>query len=138
MTTCLKRGPSLSHPPGAGGLRVEPASAPLWAALGACAVAPAVREHALARALALDPKAAPAWVELGRLYCSNGVHHAPQQSPCMRPLLTWIHARNCSFPKSHNSVGKLCEALDMVPTLCSLPRLHVQGRNTGPCVFRPV
>jgi hypothetical protein len=80
-----QKGGGPEPPPGAGGLRVEPASAPLWAALGACAVAPAVREYALARALALDPKAAPAWVELGRLYCSNGGQYAPRQSPCMRP-----------------------------------------------------
>ncbi|KAK9840650.1 hypothetical protein WJX81_006942 [Elliptochloris bilobata] len=58
------------------GLRADPASAPLWKALGCCAVDPAVREYALARALALEPKAAHAWVVLGRLYCADGVEPA--------------------------------------------------------------
>ena len=66
----------------AAGLRADPASAPLWAALGACAVAPAVREYALARALALDPKAAPVWVVLGRLYCADGAHLSSKTAKC--------------------------------------------------------
>ena len=55
----------------AGGLRLNPESAALWAALGAADPEAAVREHCTARALALDPLAAPVWAGLGRLYAEH-------------------------------------------------------------------
>ena len=55
-----------------GGLRMEPASPELWAALGTSAADPGVREYALSRALQLEPKSVPAWVALARLYTDHG------------------------------------------------------------------
>ena len=56
----------------AGGLRLEPTAALLWAALGSTAASLGVREYALGRALQLDPKLVTAWTALGRLYTEAG------------------------------------------------------------------
>jgi len=58
-----------------GGVRLEPASAPLWAGLGSCAVRPKHQEYAFTRSLQLDPKSAHTWAALGRLYMESGARH---------------------------------------------------------------
>ncbi len=71
IAACLKS-------PGAaltGGVRLEPASAPLWAGLGSCAVRPKHQEYAFTRSLQLDPKSAHTWAALGRLYMESGARH---------------------------------------------------------------
>ncbi|KAK9814136.1 hypothetical protein WJX72_001132 [[Myrmecia] bisecta] len=55
-----------------GGLRINPSSASLWAALGSTALSPTVQEYAFSRSLQLDPKGAATWAALGRLYCEHG------------------------------------------------------------------
>ena len=70
-TACLKsQGTAL-----AGGVRLEPSSAPLWAGLGSCAVRPKHQEYAFTRSLQLDPKSAHTWAALGRLYMESGARH---------------------------------------------------------------
>ena len=59
----------------AGGLRLEPSSAALWAGLGSCALLPSTQEHAFTRSLQLDPKSAQSWAALGRLYMEAGARH---------------------------------------------------------------
>ena len=54
-----------------GGLRMDPASAGLWAALGTAHPEAATREYCMSRALTLDPLAAPTWAALGRLYAEQ-------------------------------------------------------------------
>ena len=56
----------------AGGLRLEPSSAELWAGLGTCARGPPQQEYAFTRSLHLDPKCARTWAALGRLYMESG------------------------------------------------------------------
>lgn len=65
----------------AGGLRMDPASADLWACLGASAASTPVREYALGRALALNPKRADCWAALGRLYAEAG--HTALSDRCL-------------------------------------------------------
>lgn len=55
-----------------GGVRLEPASAALWAGLGTCAKQPQDQEYAFTRSLHLDPKSAHTWAALGRLYMESG------------------------------------------------------------------
>ena len=56
----------------AGGLRLQPASPALWAALGNTEATPSAQEQCLHRALQLDPRNAGAWTALGRLYAEHG------------------------------------------------------------------
>ena len=55
-----------------GALRLDPSSAEQWAALGACAADPGIKEYALTRSLNLDPHLSLSWVSLARLYASVG------------------------------------------------------------------
>lgn len=65
----------------AGGLRLQPASPALWAALGNTEATPAAQEQCLHRALQLDPRDAGAWTALGRLYAEKG--HGAQADACL-------------------------------------------------------
>ena len=65
----------------AGGLRLQPASPALWAALGNTEATPAAREQCLQRALQLDPRNAGAWTALGRLYAEHS--HGAQADACL-------------------------------------------------------
>ena len=56
----------------AGGIRLDPSSAPLWAGLGTCAKQACDQEYAFTRSLQLDPKSAHTWAALGRLYMESG------------------------------------------------------------------
>lgn len=62
----------LPHGCFAGGIRLDPASAALWAGLGTCAKQPHHQEYAFTRSLQLDPKSAHTWAALGRLYMESG------------------------------------------------------------------
>lgn len=55
-----------------GGLRLEPSSDWLWAALGDAEAEEGPREFAWSRALQLNPKRAGVWASLGRLYARHG------------------------------------------------------------------
>lgn len=57
---------------GAGGIRLEPAWAEGWGALGVAAGEVAVREYCLSRSLMLQPRGALFWAALARLYCEAG------------------------------------------------------------------
>ena len=56
----------------AGGIRLDPSSASLWAGLGTCARKAHHQEYAFTRSLQLDPKSAHVWAALGRLYMESG------------------------------------------------------------------
>lgn len=68
----MSAGGAMSSHDATGGLRLAPASAELWAALGCVATSAPAREYALRRSLQLEPRSAFAWTALGRLYAEQG------------------------------------------------------------------
>jgi hypothetical protein len=96
------------------GLRADPASSRLWAALGALpllgggeggagqAVKPR-REYALRRALALDPGCGGAWASLIRLYASS--HPAEGAAPAANAALVAARARVPADPAVWAAAG---------------------------------
>lgn len=82
----------------AGGLRLAPASAELWAALGCAAVNPAAREYALGRSLQLEPRSAFAWTALGRLYAeTGGIEGRDLAADCFLQVNACSHRENRSM-----------------------------------------
>lgn len=112
----------------AGGLRLAPASAELWCAMGCAAGDAAAAEAALHRALQLEPRSATAWTALGRLYAEEG---GPEGRPHAASCYMQARPRLPHHPVLCH-VKAVCEILPSTPG-GSRDKLKSQRLPIGSC-----
>ena len=114
-----------------GGLRLQPASPALWAALGNTEATPAAQEQCLHRALQLDPRNAGAWTALGRLYAEKG--HGSQADAC----LMQARSHDPDAPAPWEAMGAMAGA--SATGTCCLSNVNISASLCKPvCLSRVV